>query len=96
MKILKLVSSNLIGNIKHNHQIKEIESNKLKLKLPKVHGFADDVLVVLKSSQTGLQQIFCKQQMFLRNSGLTLNAEKTEILNFIKIINLGGSFQTHE
>ena len=48
----------LIGNIKHNHQIKEIESNKLKLKLPKVHGFADDVLVVLKSSQTGLQQIF--------------------------------------
>lgn len=47
----------------------------------KVLGYADDICVVCKNSS--LQPIFSEYEKLGKLSGLTLNAEKTEVLNLI-------------
>ena len=75
----------LIANIKSNPDIEGIVSQKLNIDIPKVYGYADDVNSVIKTSERALQSIFDEYERFSEQSGLILNAEKTEILRFKKI-----------
>ena len=74
----------LIRNIKHNAVIKPIVSRHLPVSLPKVYGFADDINAIVKATNNGVQEIFNEYQAFTSESGLVLNADKTEILMFNK------------
>ena len=46
----------------------------------KAGGFADDVGAVCKSDALSVQKVFTQYERLTRRSGLTLNADKTEIL----------------
>ena len=83
----------LIRNIKFNDTISRIESRLMPIIIPKVYGFADDVSVVTKNSNRGLQAIFTEYEAFTKVSGLQLNAGKTEILCFNKDKNCNQQFQ---
>ena len=72
----------LIRNIKRNEEIRPLRSNFLRISIPKIYGFADDVNVLTKRSGNCLQAIFNEYERFSEISGLVLNAEKTEILCF--------------
>ena len=72
----------LIRNIKANPSVMPVTSNVLNFELPKVYSFADDVTVVTKNNQRGLQTIFNEYEDFTKTSGLELNAGKTEVLPF--------------
>ena len=72
----------LIRNIKNNNQIEPITSEKLNINIPNVYGFADDINAVTKATDNGVQEIFNEYQLFTLESGLQLNADKTEILMF--------------
>ena len=72
----------LIRNIKSNAQIESIASNCLRIAIPKVYSFADDVTVIAKREGRGVQAIFDEYESFSEASGLYLNADKTEILCF--------------
>ena len=74
----------LIANIKSNPDIEGIVSQKLDIDIPKVYGYADDVNSVIKTSERALQSIFVEYERFSEQSGLILNAEKTELLRFKK------------
>ncbi len=89
----------LLRNINHNKKISHI---KIKLKpstnssevIHKACGFADDVSVICMDDKTSLNQIFHEYQRLTDKSGLSLNADKTEIL----ILNPNSeskSFQVH-
>ena len=82
--IFVLCMEPLIRNIKHNDDVKRIESDLLPITVPNVYGFADDVSVITKNSQSGVQAIFTEYESFTKVSGLLLNANKTEILCFNK------------
>ena len=75
----------LLRNIKRNPVINTIKSTKLNVDLPKVYGYADDVNVAAKTDARGIQSIFSEYERFSKNSGLILNADKTEILRFKKV-----------
>ena len=72
----------LIRNIKCNAQIENIRSQRLTIEIPKIYSFADDVTVLTKNCNLGIQAIFQEYESFSGASGLLLNAEKTEILCF--------------
>ena len=72
----------LIRNIKRNNRIEGVSSEKLSIDIPKVYGFADDINTIIKADNNGVQEIFNEYQSFTRESGLLLNADKTEILLF--------------
>ena len=72
----------LIRKIKANVAIEPIESQFLRINIPKVYSFADDVTVLTKNEDRCIQEIFCEYEKFTKASGLLLNAEKTEILCF--------------
>ena len=73
----------LIRNVKANAMIRPITSpNQLNFEIPKVYSFADDVTVVAKNEDQGVQEIFNEYEEFTKVSGLELNASKTEILCF--------------
>ena len=72
----------LIRNIKANGNINSVESNLLRINIPKVYSFADDITVLAKNEARGLQAVFTEYEALTGASGLTLNAEKTEILRF--------------
>ena len=72
----------LIRNIKNNPRIESIASEKLRIEIPKVYGFADDINVIAKATDNGVQEIFSEYQLFTAQSGLHLNADKTEIVLF--------------
>ena len=74
----------LIRNIKRNNQIIPIASETLNSDLPKVYSFADDVTVLTVNNENCVQQIFKEYQCLTEISGLTLNAEKTELLRINK------------
>ena len=72
----------LIRNLKSNDRILPVSANSLNFPIPKVYSFADDVTVVAKNEQRGLQAVFNEYEVFTKASGLELNAGKTEILCF--------------
>ena len=74
----------LLRNIQNNRSIERITSNKLEVVIPKVYGYADDVNAVIRNSGRGVQEIFNEYEKFSRQSGLVLNAGKTETLRFKK------------
>ena len=76
----------LLRNIKNNQDIKRVRCRKLELEVPKAYGYADDVNVVTAADEKGIQEIFKEYEWFSRNSGLMLNADKTEIFRFRKRI----------
>ena len=72
----------LIRNIKSNAVINSVSSNFLRIAVPKVYSFADDITIVAKNEPQGIQAVFDEYEMFSKASGLLLNAEKTEFLCF--------------
>ena len=75
----------LIRNLNENRVIERISSQALSpVTIPKSYGYADDVTIVAKRSNEGVQAIFSEYETFSKASGLVLNANKTEILCFNK------------
>ena len=70
----------LLRNIEANQRIQPISSQKLNITLPKAFAYADDVNLVTKNEHGTLKAIFKEYERLTRNSGLMLNADKTEIL----------------
>jgi hypothetical protein len=77
----------LIKNIEKNAVIKSIESTFLQYKWPKILGYADDITCITVNESECKQAIFDEYNRFTKISGLTLNADKTEIYNFAGAIN---------
>ena len=72
----------LIRNIKNNQMVEPITSVNLPILIPKIYSYADDISVVTKRSRGSIQGIFSEYEKFSKNSGLILNADKTEVLCF--------------
>ena len=72
----------LIRNLKQNPNIEPITTPLLPISIPKVYGYADDISAVAKRTAVGVQSIFSEYEAFSKNSGLILNADKTEVLAF--------------
>ena len=72
----------LLLNLKHNPTIERIETASLPIQIPKAYGYADDVSVVTRRTNSSIQGIFSEYEAFSRSSGLVLNADKTEVLCF--------------
>ena len=72
----------LLNNIENNPNIESIRSVKLGTELPKAYAYADDVSCVIKNNLGSVQGVFDEYGRLTRQSGLELNAEKTEILRF--------------
>ena len=72
----------MIANIEANPNISSIRSRKLDSELPKAYTYADDLNCVIRNTRKGLQSIFDEYSRLTRQSGLELNADKTEILRF--------------
>ena len=68
----------LIRNIDSNQDIQAIESASLNNSLPKTYAYADDINCVV--SVDSLQLIFNEYERLTKNSGLQLNADKTELM----------------
>ena len=72
----------LLRNIKNNQNIARLESRLLPIELPNSYGFADDVSVITMNDVVTVQSVFDEYELFSNNSGLILNADKTELLFF--------------
>ena len=70
-------------NIKKNEQIVPITTRSLG-DLPKAYSFADDVTALTVNNERSVQGIFNEYQRLTEISGLTLNAEKTELMRIKK------------
>ena len=70
----------LIRNLEANPNIAPIFSNKLNKTLPKTYAYADDVNVTIKDSEASVREVFKEYERLSRNSGLELNADKTEMM----------------
>jgi hypothetical protein len=73
----------LLRNINKNPKIKPIILTTKKSKKNFFHkacGFADDISIICRDDQESINEIFLEYQRLTNKSGLTLNAEKTEIL----------------
>ena len=66
----------LIRNIRMNANIERIISNNLAITIPKVYSFADDITVVAKNNNRGIQEVFNEYERFSNISGLVLNPDK--------------------
>ena len=74
----------LIRNLNNNAKIKGVRiSSKLTKETinHKASGFADDISVITMNDIESINNIFYEYQRLTNKSGLTLNADKTEILN---------------
>ena len=74
----------LLRNIELNPGILAVESRLLNVVIPKSFAYADDVNLVTINDRATLKNVFCEYERLTKNSGLTLNAEKTEILRIKK------------
>jgi len=72
----------LLRNIEKNGTIQSVKSAFLDYKWPKVLGYADDITCITVNEETCQQAIFSEYEKFSKLSGLKLNADKTEMLNF--------------
>ena len=70
----------LLRNIENNPAIEPIVSRTLNEALPKTYAYADDVNATIHDNPQGLQELFKEYERLSRNSGLELNADKTEIM----------------
>jgi exonuclease III len=73
----------LLRNINQNKKIKQVDipSNKSGRKIThKASGYADDIAVITKNDCESIKEIFKEYERLTNQSGLELNAEKTEIL----------------
>ena len=70
----------LLRNIESNPVIEPIFAPSLEAHVPKAYAYADDVTGTFKRTAGGLQAFFYEYQRLTRQSGLELNADKTEIL----------------
>jgi hypothetical protein len=73
----------LIRNLNQNRRIKSVKIvNRGSEEINhKTFGFADDVSVICQNDVESIREIFAEYQRLTNKSGLTLNADKTEILN---------------
>jgi hypothetical protein len=73
----------LIRNINGNALIKKVHvTNRKSIVVNhKACGFADDINVICLNDNESINEIFKEYQRLTNKSGLTLNADKTEILN---------------
>ena len=72
----------LIRNIKNNISIEPITSRLIgEVQIPKIFGFADDINALVKRNDS-VKLIFKEYERLSLQSGLVLNASKTEILCF--------------
>ncbi len=69
----------LIRNIECNNNITRTEIQNIPF--PKALAYADDITCILKNDSNNLQGIFDEYGRLSKASGLTLNADKTEILD---------------
>ena len=69
----------LLRNINSDTQIKGITLNNAYI--PKAVAYADDIACLIKPDQASLQRIFKHYDDLTRQSGLKLNADKTEIIS---------------
>jgi len=70
----------LLRNIESNPNIEPIKSRELDVTLPKAYGYADDINSTTKDGQDTIQAVFSEYERLSKQSGLVLNAEKTEIM----------------
>ena len=70
----------LLRNIEANPNVEVIKSNLLNCELPKVYAYADGVSCAMKDSHTSLNALFNEYERLTKQSGLELNAEKTELI----------------
>jgi hypothetical protein len=83
--IFILCIDSLLRNLNNNRDIKpitisNIHNSKKTIISHKASGFADDISVVCMDDSASLSQIFLEYQRLTNKSGLTLNADKTEII----------------
>jgi hypothetical protein len=74
----------LIRNINKNKLIQHVIVKKGVYKMKGIHkasGFADDISIISMGDSVSIKQIFVEYQRLTNQSGLTLNADKTEIIN---------------
>jgi len=74
----------LIRNLNNNVRIKGVTITSKVMKdnvKHKASGFADDISVISMNDNESINNIFYEYQRLTNKSGLTLNADKTEILN---------------
>ena len=74
----------LIRNINSNSKIKQVVIKNSKNRLLNSHkasGFADDISVICRNDRESVELIFKEYQRLTDKSGLTLNADKTELIN---------------
>ena len=72
----------LLSNLESNRNIKGVRSALAGEDLPKIYAFADDVNGLIANDATSLQEVFNEYGRLTNKSGLTLNADKTEIMPF--------------
>jgi len=72
----------LLRNIDKNDAIEPIYSTQLNSHLPKAYGYADDINGTFKYTREGVRNLFKEYGRLTRQSGLQLNADKTEIMPF--------------
>ena len=70
----------LLRNIEANEEIRPLESQILNTPLPKVYGYADDLNLTVKCEVNTVQEVFKEYERLTKQSGLELNADKTEIM----------------
>jgi hypothetical protein len=77
----------LLRNIEKCEQIEPIEltstNRDRRTFSQKVLAYADDITVITAATQASIQAIFSQYEILTNLSGLTLNADKTEIINSI-------------
>ncbi len=72
----------LLRNVNNNNRIKGIEvisGGKCPMTF-KINGYADDIAVITTRDQDSIDQIFLEYERLSIQSGLELNADKTEII----------------
>ena len=76
----------LLRNIEENNDILPLECNAMnvQVQVPKAFAYADDVNLVTKNDQRSIKAVFKEYGRLTKASGLTLNADKTEIMRLCK------------
>jgi hypothetical protein len=69
----------LIRNIEANANINRAEI--VNTPIPKVLAYADDITCLIENDVNNVKEIFAEYERLTRASGLSLNADKTEILD---------------
>jgi exonuclease III len=74
----------LMQNIENNPRIKALAHQESRYEWPKAFGYADDITLVIQNDYGSVKTIFQEYEAFSLQSGLFLNAEKTEIFSILE------------